>query len=265
MRETDFIARNKDKWSKYETTLKRDQQDPDLLSELYVHTTEDLSYSRTFYPNRSVRVYLNGLARRTFLQLYRNRRGEGRRFLTFWTDELPRVLYARRRALLISLIIFTIAIAIGVVSFLIDGAFAELILGQQYVDQTREFIRSGDPMQVYKQRSPFEMFLTITFNNIFVALQAFIMGAFFSVGTVVILINNGVMLGVFQYFFVDQGLFRESFLTIWIHGALEISSIVIAGGAGLVMGSGLLFPGTYSRLQAFSRSARDGLKIMIGT
>jgi uncharacterized membrane protein SpoIIM required for sporulation len=265
MRETEFIRKNKDKWQKYETTLKREQQDPDLLSELYVHTTDDLSYSRTFYPNRSVRVYLNGLARRTFLQLYKNRQGEARRFLTFWTDELPRILYAWRRALLVSLLIFLLAMAIGVVSFLIDPEFAKLILSDEYVNMTREYIRSGDPMAVYKQRSPFSMFLTITFNNIFVALQAFIMGAFFALGTVVVLVNNGIMLGVFQYFFVDQGLFRESFLTIWIHGALEISSIVIAGGAGLVMGSGLLFPGTYSRLQSFGRSARDGLKIMLGT
>lgn len=265
MRETEFIRKNKDKWQKYEATLKREQQDPDLLSELYVNTTDDLSYSRTFYPNRSVRVYLNGLARRTFLQLYQNRQGEARRFIAFWTDELPRVLYTRRRALLISLLLFVLAMGIGVVSFLIDGEFAELILGDSYVEQTREYIRSGDPMAVYKQRSPFEMFLTITFNNVFVALQAFIMGAFFAIGTVVVLVSNGIMLGVFQYFFVDQGLFRETFLTIWIHGALEISSIVIAGGAGLVMGSGLLFPGTFSRLQAFGRSARDGLKIMLGT
>ena len=265
MRETEFIRKNKDKWQKYETTLKREQQDPDLLSELYVHTTDDLSYSRTFYPNRSVRVYLNGLARRTFLELYKNRQGEAHRFITFWTDELPRILYARRRALLVSLLVFLLAMGIGIVSFLIDGEFAKLILGDGYVEMTREYIRSGDPMAVYKQRSPFAMFLTITFNNIFVALQAFIMGAFFALGTVVVLVNNGIMLGVFQYFFVDQGLFRESFLTIWIHGALEISSIVIAGGAGLVMGSGLLFPGTYSRLQAFGQSARDGLKIMLGT
>ena len=73
------------------------------------------------------------------------------------------------------------------------------------------------------------------------------------------------MLGCFQYFFIEKGLFQESFLTIWIHGTLEISAIVIAGAAGLTMGRGLIFPGTYTRLQAFQRSARRGVKIMIGT
>ncbi|PHI20528.1 hypothetical protein CEQ90_07185 [Lewinellaceae bacterium SD302] len=265
MRETEFIRKNEKKWAEYEAALKKDKQDPKKLGELYVHTTDDLSYSRTFYPNRSVRVYLNGLAQRTFLQIYKGRRGEARRFITFWTDELPRILYRHRRSLLVALILFAISMAVGVISYRIDPQFAEFILGDGYVAMTRENIRSGDPMAIYKSQSEFDMFLAITFNNIYVAFKTFVMGAFFAVGSIFILMSNGVMVGVFQYFFVDQELFRESFLTIWIHGALEISSIVIAGGAGLVMGSGLLFPGTYSRVRAFGRSARDGFKIMLGT
>ena len=265
MRETEFIEKNKKKWKRYERALDNDEQDPELLNQLYVHTTDDLSYSRTFYPNRSVRVYLNGLAQRTFLHIYRGRRGEASRFFTFWTDELPRVVYAQRLPLFIALGVFLLAMLIGIVSYRIDSGFAETILGEYYMNMTRENIQSGDPMAVYKQMSPFNMSLRITLNNIFVAFMTFIAGAFFAVGTIVQLIRNGVMLGVFQYFFYDQGIFQESFLTIWIHGALEISSIVIAGGAGLAMGRGLLFPGTHSRLTAFRNSARDGLKIMLGT
>ncbi|TXF89977.1 stage II sporulation protein M [Neolewinella aurantiaca] len=265
MRETDFIEKNKDKWKRYERALERDEQDPELLKQLYIHTTDDLSYSRTFYPNRSVRVYLNTLAQRTFLQIYRGRRGEAGRFFTFWTDELPRVVYNQRRSLLISLVTFVIAMLIGIISYRIDPGFAETIMGEAYMNMTQENIAKGDPMAVYKQTSPFSMSLRITLNNIMVALVTFVSGAFFAVGAIVQLIRNGVMLGVFQYFFYDQGIFQESFLTIWIHGALEISSIVIAGGAGLAMGRGLLFPGTLSRFEAFKESARDGLKIMLGT
>jgi uncharacterized membrane protein SpoIIM required for sporulation len=265
MRETDFIKKNRKKWKQYERALEHDQQDPELLRQLYIHTIDDLSYSRTYYPNRSVRVYLNGLAQRTFLQIYRGRRGETSRFFTFWTDELPRVVFARRRALGLALVVFVLAMLIGIISYRIDPAFAELIMGEYYMDMTRANIEGGDPMAVYKKTAPFQMSLAITMNNIMVAFLTFIAGAFFAVGTIVQLLRNGVMLGVFQYFFYDQGIFQESFLTIWIHGAIEISSIVIAGGAGLVMGSGLLFPGTLSRLQAFKSSARDGLKIMLGT
>ena len=71
------------------------------------------------------------------------------------------------------------------------------------------------------------------------------------------------MLGSFQSYFYTKGLLLTSFLGIWIHGAFEISSIVLAGGAGITVGSGLLFPGSYSRLQALQLSAKRGLKIML--
>ena len=77
------------------------------------------------------------------------------------------------------------------------------------------------------------------------------------------LIYNGVMVGAFQYFFAERGLFSESFLTIWMHGALELSAAVIAGGAGLILGRGIVFPGTYSRLQSLMISAREGLKVLM--
>jgi hypothetical protein len=73
------------------------------------------------------------------------------------------------------------------------------------------------------------------------------------------------MIGAFQYFFIERGLFWDSFLTIWTHGTLEISAIIIAGAAGATMGRGLVFPGTYTRTQAFQRSARRGVKMMVGT
>jgi preprotein translocase subunit SecE len=155
MRETDFIKKNRKKWKQYERALEHDQQDPELLRQLYIHTIDDLSYSRTYYPNRSVRVYLNGLAQRTFLQIYRGRRGETSRFFTFWTDELPRVVFARRRALGLALVVFVLAMLIGIISYRIDPAFAELIMGEYYMDMTRANIEGGDPMAVYKKRPLF--------------------------------------------------------------------------------------------------------------
>jgi uncharacterized membrane protein SpoIIM required for sporulation len=86
----------------------------------------------------------------------------------------------------------------------------------------------------------------------------------FGVGTLIQLFRTGLMLGSFQYFFHQYHVLRASVLTIWIHGTLEISAVVVAGAAGLVMARGLLFPGTYSRAEAFRASARDGLKMAVG-
>ena len=72
------------------------------------------------------------------------------------------------------------------------------------------------------------------------------------------------MLGAFQYFFYQQHVLAASVLTIWIHGTLEISAIVLAGGAGFVMARGLLFPGTYSRAESFRHAAREGVQAGAG-
>ncbi|PHN99655.1 hypothetical protein CSC82_32910 [Rhodobacteraceae bacterium 4F10] len=139
------------------------------------------------------------------------------------------------------------------------------MLGDGYVNMTLENIENGDPMAVYKKANEVDMFIGITINNIRVAMYAFVLGMLFSVGTLYIMMQNGIMLGSFLYFFYDKGLFWESSRTIWIHGTIEISVIVIAGCAGLVLGNGLLFPKTYSRLESFKRSMKDGLKIMVST
>ncbi|MCO6493698.1 MAG: stage II sporulation protein M [Phaeodactylibacter sp.] len=264
MRETNFIEQNKDKWREFEHILDSPRKDPDKLNDLFVQITDDLSYSRTFYPNRSVRVYLNGLAQRIFFHIYKNRRSRARRLLTFWTEELPQLIHESRAEFRTSFLIFLLACLIGVVSSAMDGQFANVILGDSYVEMTVENIQSGDPMAVYKEKGAFGMSLGITLNNLFVAFLTFVMGVFFTVGTLALLIRNGIMLGAFQYFFIERGLFWDSFLTIWIHGTLEISAIIIAGAAGITMGRGLVFPGTYTRLQSFQRSARRGIKIMIG-
>lgn len=264
MRETKFIQQNKEKWEEFERTLEKPHADPDQLNDLFVQITDDLSYSRTFYPNRSVRVYLNGLAQRIFSDIYKKRGFRFRGFTTFWTKELPLIVYESRRDFLIASLIFGLAFLIGLVSSAMDPDFAEIMLGADYVEMTRQNIASGDPMAVYKERGRFNMSLAITMNNLWVAFLTFIMGVIYGIGTLAILIRNGVMVGAFQYFFIREDLFRESFLTIWTHGTLEISAIIIAGAAGLTMGRGLAFPGTFPRMRSFQRAAKRGLTIMIG-
>jgi uncharacterized membrane protein SpoIIM required for sporulation len=97
-----------------------------------------------------------------------------------------------------------------------------------------------------------------------VSFVTFVSGVFFSVGTVYYLLRNGIMLGSFQYYFFSKGLGMDSVLVIWIHGTIEISSIIIAGAAGLVIGNSFLFPGTFTRLESFKRGAREGMKMAVG-
>jgi uncharacterized membrane protein SpoIIM required for sporulation len=264
MKETRFIAQNKEKWLESENLLNDPVKDPEKLSNLFTQVVDDLSYSRTYYPNRSVRVYLNKIAREYFSIIYSHQKEKKNRFKLFWLDELPQIVIHCRKQLIISLLIFLFAAAIGVFSSIKDPAFISTILGDQYVAMTKANIEKGDPMAVYKGMHETDMFLKITFNNLQVAFVTYLFGAFLSIGTIGVLLYNGVMVGCFQYFFIERGLFAESALTIWLHGTLEISSIILAGGAGLTLGSGLIFPGTYSRIQAFQISAMRSLKLMLG-
>jgi uncharacterized membrane protein SpoIIM required for sporulation len=264
MKETRFIAQNKEKWQESETLLKESVKDPEKLSSLFTQVIDDLSYSRTYYPNRSVRVYLNKVAREYFSIIYSHQKGRKNMFRQFWLDELPHIVYVSRKQLIISLVIFLFSMCIGTFSSIKDPQFASIILGESYVEMTKANIEKGDPMAVYKEANEVNMFLGITFNNLMVAFRTYVFGVFLSVGTVAILLYNGIMVGCFQFFFIERGLLAESALTIWLHGTLEISSIILAGGAGLTLGSGFLFPGTYSRLQAFQITAMRSLKLMLG-
>ena len=265
MTETQFIEENKAKWQELEILLTRKDKDPDQLHDLFVKVSSDLAFASTFYPKRSVRAYLNQLTQQVFDSMEDKKTEwslDGVK--DFFGNLLPAEMYRSRKALLASFLIFSVAVLIGVVSSANNPDFLAVVVGEDYVEMTNENINNGDPMAVYKSSEQSDMFFAITVNNIRVSFLCFILGIFGSLGTIIVLFSNGIMLGSFQYFFYAKGLFVESFLTIWIHGTIEISAIIIAGAAGIVLGNGLLFPKTYSRATSLQISAKRAVRIIIG-
>ncbi|MBK8501504.1 MAG: stage II sporulation protein M [Saprospiraceae bacterium] len=266
MTESQFIEKNNKKWRELEALLDQSERDADKLHELFIRVSSDLSYARTFYPNRSVRLYLNNLTQRVFDSMTRTESKTSlATILHFFKYTLPKEVIIAKGAFMVSLLIFVVSVAIGIVSTANSPDFARIILGDHYIQITDENINAGDPMAIYKDEQQVDMFLGITINNIKVAFIAFVLGLMGTMGTVFILMYNGIMLGAFQYYFYSKGLFVTSFLTIWIHGTIEISAIIIAGAAGIVLGNGLLFPATYDRLISLQMSAKKALIIVIGT
>ena len=263
MRETHFIQQNKGKWDEFEEKFEN-ETDPEKASNLFIQITDDLSYARTYYPNRSVKIYLNNIAQKVFQSIYKNKVRRRQKFKLFWSDELPQKMYESRKQLLFTTVLFTVAFFIGVFSSMHDPNFAKFIMGEDYIEMTETNIEKNDPMAVYKGSSQTDMVLGITFNNLRVAFFTLVFGIFFGVGTAYFILYNGIMVGTFQYFFIQRGLFQESFLAIWVHGALEISAIVIAGTAGITLGRGLLFPGTFTRLQSFRINGLRAVQIFLG-
>jgi uncharacterized membrane protein SpoIIM required for sporulation len=261
VREGLFIKKNIDKWKQYQY---EPTADPDEMAGQFTELVNDLGYAKTFYPQSKVTQYLNGLASRIYLGIYRNKKEESSRIVRFWKTELPLVVRKHHREILYSFIIFILFAVMAAFSAAHDETFVRGVLSDQYIDMTEDNIARGDPFGVYKQDNPLNMFVWIAVHNIKVAFIIYLAGFLLSLGTVWFLFQNGVMLGAFQYYFFSRGLGWKSILVIWIHGTLEISSFIIAGAAGLVLGNSILFPGTHKRGYALRRGAKDGLKLMVG-
>ncbi len=265
MRESAFVKQNKDRWEEFERVVKNQHAaPPDKLAELFIQITDDLSLSRTQYPESRTTQYLNSLASKIHGEIYKNKKEEKSRFILFWKEELPAVVYGVQRQLLYAFIIFVIAGIMGAVSTAHDDTFVRLILGDGYVNMTLENIKNGNPTKVYSSNGEIDMFFMITLNNIMVSLKVFVFGVFFSLGTGLFLFYNALMVGTFMMFFYNESQLSQALPVILLHGTIELSSIVIAAAAGFVMGNSILFPGTYSRLTAFKMGAIKGLKIVTG-
>lgn len=256
---------NISKWEEFESLVAANaKKDPDQLADLFIQLTDDLSYAKTHYPKSDITIYLNNLSTKVHQYIYRNKKERKNRFVEFWKYELPLIFWEHRKEFRISLFVFLGACVVGAFSAAYDNDFVRLILGDGYVNMTLSNIDSGVPLGVYGKMAQTDMFVLITINNIKVSFFAFALGIIASLGTAFALFQNGVMLGSFQYFFFSKGLLLTSVLTIWIHGTIEIISIIMAGGAGLIMGNSMLFPGTYSRMESLRRGALTGAKVVLG-
>ena len=264
MRESVFIKQNIARWRDYQRRLDEPSgESPDALAQMYTELTSDLAFSRTHFPDGTITTMLNAMTLKLHNEIYSGHHEKWSRLWTFWTDEVPQAVYENRKAMLSALAVFVFFLLVGIVSLFNDDNFARLILGDEYVEMTIANIKDGAPTDVYSYGSEAGSFLDIMFNNLKVDVMSVSLGVFTPFVTSIILMYNAIMVGAFLFFFFQYGVFADAMLAIMQHGTLEISTMVLSGGAGFVMGSGWLFPGTYSRMQAFRRKAKQGLKIAL--
>jgi len=265
MKEITFLKQNAGKWENYEKSMnEKGKIKPSELTEMFIELTDDLSYSNTNYSRTKTTEYVNSLASRVHHLVYKNKKESGNRFLSFYTTELPMMFARYHKQLFYSFVVTAMATLIGVVSQIYDDTFVRLILGDYYVDETIERIRKGNPLGIYGEGNQFLMFVYITINNIKVSFTAFVFGLATAFGTSLLLVYNGVMLGSFFTMFYQYNVVGKALKVVWIHGTLEISAIIIAGCAGFILGNSYIFPGTHTRMHAFMRGGKDGMKIVFG-
>jgi uncharacterized membrane protein SpoIIM required for sporulation len=266
MRETTFLKQNEKKWKEFERVVQAPKRTvaPDEIADLFIQVTDDLSYARTHFPNSKSVSYLNGLAAQVHMSILKNKRTKQASLGRFIRYELPLLLAFNRSKLYYAFMIFMVAVVIGAASTYADENFTRLILSDEYVDMTIRNMERGEPLAVYGGDGELSSFLGITVNNVRVSFVAFVGGLFLGLGTLYMLLSNGIMVGSFFAFLFQYGFGKEAVLTVMIHGTLELSAIVIAGMAGFCLGHSILFPRTYSRMESLRRGASDGLKIVLG-
>lgn len=268
MREAAFIKQNKNKWLEFEKTLNNSSKNPpEKLAELFIQVNNDLAYAQTYYPKSKVIEYLNALTATAYHKIY-GYKSDYKGWTSFWTFEIPMIMYQYRKYFYFSFAIFFFMVFIGVFSAIYEPEFVRSILGDDYINMTEENIANGDPLAVYNNNSSlgnFNSFFSIALNNLRVGLMAFLYGIFAGIGSLYFMMVNGVMVGSFQYMFYEYGHFSLSLRTIWMHGAMEIFAMCIEIGAGILMGTSYLFPGILSRKQAFYLKGKAAIKIVMST
>ena len=135
MREAFFIKKNKERWEKIQN---RPEGDADEMAKDFTQLIDDLAYAKTFYPYSNITRYINARASRIYLSIYKNRKEESNRLVTFWKYDLPLTIQKHHRIVFFSFIIFLVFFAIGFFTSMQDENMARSILGDGYVEKTEE-------------------------------------------------------------------------------------------------------------------------------
>ena len=101
-------------------------------------------------------------------------------------------------------------------------------------------------------------------NNIQVSFLAFAGGVFLCLGTAVILVQNGINVGIAAGLFSHATQTGKFFGLILPHGLLELTSVTIAGAAGLRIGWAIIAPGDRPRAVALAEEGRRSVVIVLG-
>jgi uncharacterized membrane protein SpoIIM required for sporulation len=229
------------------------------LALLYRQTAADLSSAREHRVDAQLAAYLNQLLGRAHNLIYSGsvpRRG----LLTFYTETFPQVFRATWRYTFAATALFLVGAAAGTALALADPGFQRFVLGGDMMDtiERREMWTHGI-LAVKPLASS-----AITTNNLSVSFAAFAMGVTAGLGTAWIMIFNGVLIGVIGVACLRAGLAVSLWSFVAPHGALELPAIFIAGGAGLVLGRGLLDPGTLPRREALAESGGRAIRLLLG-
>ena len=264
-----WLAKRKPQWQRLEQLADRagrrgvavlTHEELQDLGLLYRQTASDLATVREDITSRPLASYLNQLLARAHNLIYMGKRPQWNRIVNFYLDTYPRIFRETFSLVILAALIFVAGGIAGVVVTLRDAGFAHQILGPQMIEtiEKREMwthsILAVKPMAASG----------IMTNNLSVGFMMFAAGITAGLGTIWMLITNGLLMGVLAVTTARAGMAMQLWEFVAPHGVLELPAIFIAAGAGLEIARGLLFPGIYSRKESLSRAGSRGAQLLLG-
>ncbi|MEQ9407858.1 MAG: stage II sporulation protein M [Fuerstiella sp.] len=270
-----FIRQRRSDWQQMEGLLKTMKKsrlskwsgkDITTLSRLYRGVCYDLSLVQSREWGARLEQYLNDLVAHGHNCLYRSPPRSLESALLFLTQGFPQLLRARKAFFFLSLALFAVPFLVSMLIAVIDPVLAERLVDKTAMEQSgesysKDFYKDID-RKYAEDRSLMAGFYV--WNNVGIAFRCFALGAFFGIGTVVTLLFNGISLGAITGYLINQGHADNFFSFAISHGSFELTAIVIAGAAGLLLGWGMIHPGALSRRESLRVHGIDAIQLAIG-
>ena len=266
-----FINERKNNWRRLEELLAQlrgtslrglPRAEVREFGELYRRAASDLAIARAETRDPQLLNYLNSLVIRAHGKIYRAENQGANVVWQFFARDFPQTFRRTWRYTFLAFVVFTF---FGVISFALcynDLNFAD----ELGLADLRFLVQSNEKWWLSLNEANQIGSSAILTNNILVALRAFALGAFFGVGTLYVLIFNGLHIGgVLGVCYKINPAFGNELVSFMIgHGVIELSCIFIAGGAGMLIGYALINPGNYTRAQALKRNGLQAVRLAVG-
>jgi len=227
---------------------------------LYRQTAADLSAVRADKASGTLEEYLNSLLSRAHNRIYSGRRMGFGSIVTFMVRDYPRIFRRLFPYVLTAFVVFLAGAALGTLLTVARPQFMHLFLGPAMVATIERHEMWTHSIVSMKPQASTQ----ILTNNISVSFMAFVGGIAAGIGSLYLMFFNGLEIGVIATACSRAHMALDLFSFVAAHGALELPSIFIAGGAGLRLGAGLLFPGVLSRRDSLALGAREAIRLLAG-
>ena len=265
----EFTNKKRSVWSELEELLNRTRRrgvkdmstiQLNRLGYLYRRITSDLAVARRDFPDDHCVTYLNALASRAHASIYQASPLKRNTIRNFFRYGFPTLFRRNLPFIVAAFLMFAIGFGTAYWIALAKPAFAER-LTHQHIVETIHAEEMWTDIPALRRNLAASFIMT---NNIRVAFLAFASGITFMVGTVCILAFNGVHIGVIAGLCHVHGLALPLWEFVSPHGYIELTTIFIAGGAGLKMGYALIAPTQFTRKQALTDAAKIAVQLIGG-